>query len=77
MTAISAADQRKRDEAREALIAYHKAVETGRSADALAIEQKWNLTGRSPRLVSIGLQAAADGYEPAEAIERFLRRVGR
>lgn len=60
------------DQARADLVAYHKAVIAGRTAQALAIEQRYDLAGYPPRVVSIGLAAAAEGRDHHAAIDEHL-----
>lgn len=57
------------DEARDDLIAYHRALITNRTEIAVRIEQKYDFFGLSPQLVSLGLQAVTEGRDPWAAIE--------
>ena len=58
-----------RSEIRHDLVEYHRALITNRLHIAAAIEKKYLLHGRPPQLVSIGLEAAADGRDYLALVE--------
>lgn len=61
-----------RDEAREDAAAYAKALIANRTAQAIAIEQKYDVFGYPPQIVSIALQAASEGRDHLAAIDEYL-----
>jgi hypothetical protein len=63
-----------RDEAREALHRYHKALVANRTDEAARIEQRYGLFGLPPMLVSLGLEAASQGLDPWDAIESPMEK---
>lgn len=63
----------ERAQAREDLVNYHRALIKKHLDAAIAIEQKYSLLGLPPRLVSIGLQAAAAGHDHLAAVANHLK----
>lgn len=61
-----------RDEAREDMARYHKALIANRHGEAVRIEQKYELYGYPPAIVSIGLHAAAEGKDHLEAVDEYV-----
>lgn len=64
--------QHARDEARFDMVTYHKALIANRVEVAIGIEKKYGLFGHTPQVVSVGLQAASEGRDVADAIEDHL-----
>lgn len=64
----------KRDEARDDLAAYHRALIRGNTELAVRIEKKHDLFGLPPQMVSLGLEAVANGRDPWQAIEQPMER---
>lgn len=62
------------DEAREALHRYHRALVANRTHEAIQIEQRYGLYGLPPMLVSVGLEAVAQGRDPWDAIEQPMEK---
>lgn len=62
----------KRDEAKDDMVQYHRALIHGLTSKAIAIEHKHGFFGLPPMLVSIGLQALSEGRDPWAAIEQPL-----
>lgn len=57
----------ERAEARADLILWMKAIPCARPQDAIAVEKKWGLVGRSPAEVRDALNAAANrGLHPRD-----------
>jgi len=52
---------------------YFKAMLTGSHETCARIEQKHDLYGYPPELVSVGLNAAAEGKDAHEAIDAYMR----
>lgn len=52
---------------------YAKAMVRGDHAKCVQIEEKHDLFGYSPELVSVGLRAIAEGKDAHAAIERHIR----
>ncbi len=52
--------------------AYAKAMIAGRNDECYRIECRYQLDGYPPELVSIGLNAAAEGGDAHEAIEAYF-----
>jgi hypothetical protein len=61
-----------RDEARADFVTYGKALVANRVEQAVYIERKYDLYGYPPQVVSIGLQAAAEGRDHMEAVDEYL-----
>lgn len=66
----------ERDEAREALQRYHRALIANRTNEAVQIEHKFGFFGLQPMHVSIGLEALGRGADPWAAIEQPLEGIG-
>lgn len=64
----------KRDEAKQDMVDYHRALIHGLTSRAIAIEHKHGFFGLPPMHVSIGLQALSEGRDPWEAIEQPLEK---
>lgn len=64
----------KRDEARDDLAAYHRALIRGNTDLAVRIEKKHDFFGLPPMLVSVGLEAIASGRDPWNAIEQPMEK---
>ena len=62
----------QRDQARADMVAYAKALAAGRHQQALQIEQRYELDGYPPEIVSVGLRAAVDGRDHQAAVEDYL-----
>lgn len=62
----------KRDQAREDLVAYGKAMVSGNTDAAIRIEKRWDLFGYPQEIVSIGLHAAADGKDHMQAVDEYM-----
>lgn len=56
--------------------AYAKAMIAGRNDECIAIEKRHDLFGYPPELVSIGLNAAAEGGDALGAVEAHLDGCG-
>ena len=52
--------------------AYAKAMIAGRDDECYRIECRYQLDGYPPELVSIGLNAAAEGGDALDAVEAYL-----
>jgi len=52
---------------------YFKAMLTGSHETCSRIEQKHDLYGYPPELVSVGLNAVAEGKDAHEAIDAYMR----
>jgi hypothetical protein len=61
-----------RDEAREDMTAYVKALIANRTECAVHIERKYGLYGHTPQVVSIALSAAAKGDDYMQAVDEYL-----
>lgn len=59
------------------LSAYVDAMKRGDVDACIRIEQRHDLFGYPPELVSVGLAAIAEGREPAGAIEAHLEELER
>lgn len=64
----------ERDEARAALIDYHRALITHQPLRAYAIEREYGFEGLPPQLVSIGLEAVSNGLCPWDAMEQPMEK---
>jgi hypothetical protein len=53
---------------------YAAGMRRGDHRACLAVERRYDLDGWPPELVSVGLQAAAEGRPIHEAIEAYLAR---
>jgi hypothetical protein len=63
-----------KDEAREALHQYHRALVANRTDEAVRIEQRFGLFGLPPMQVSLGLEAASQGLDPWDAIDQPMEK---
>lgn len=64
----------ERDEARAALVAYHRALITHQPLQAYEIECRYGFDGLPPKHVSVGLQAISEGRDPWDAIEQPMEK---
>jgi hypothetical protein len=55
---------------------YARHMIAGRDDLCLQIEQRYGLDGYPPEIVSVGLNAAAEGRDPHEAIEAYFDGCG-
>lgn len=60
------------DQARADLVAYAKTLITGNTDAAIRIEKRYGVFGYPPQIVSIALQAAAEGRDHMEAVDEYL-----